>query len=217
MHFVIPHSFQEFATHTKRLPHPLPSGGTRRTPGYYSTAAAIGPIGGGAIVAAPVFVYNPPQIVEQQLIQYSANTGVPVSAPLKLFFTRFPPFIEAIVQRIQNYYSTYNHVGNENVPASPPKNKPAPPNATDTTTLSPESATNETPTARTETRVTAEEPTTVTETPTTTDTQLSNNLELVTGKRIEGKPNCDDSSTAPSFSEQEETSTFEMSVANIVR
>jgi hypothetical protein len=204
MHFVIPHSFQEFATHTKRVPHPLSSG-------YYSTAAAIGPIGGGAIVAAPVFVYNPPQIVEQQLIQYSANTGVPVSAPLKLFFTRFPPFIEAIVQRIQNYYSTYNHVGNENVPASPPKNKPAPPNATDTTTLSPESATNET-------RVTDEEPTTVTETPTTvTDTQLSNNLELVTGKRIEGKPNCDDSSTAPSFSEQEETSTFETSVANIVR
>jgi hypothetical protein len=64
------------------------------------------------------------------LVPYTSATSVSTATPLKLLFTRFPPFIEAIVQKIQNYYSTYNHVESENRPASPPDNKPV--NATTT-------------------------------------------------------------------------------------
>jgi hypothetical protein len=87
-----------FATHTK----PLQIGGS----------TLIGPLGGGGT------------IVVLQSAPYSTNTGKPVAIPLKLFFTRFPPIIEAFVQRIQNYFSTYNHVDNENYPVSTQENKP---------------------------------------------------------------------------------------------
>jgi hypothetical protein len=216
MYFIIPHSFQVFAAHTKLVPHPLPSGGTIRTPGYHSTAAIIGPVGGGAIAAAPIIVYNPPKFVEHQLVQYSATNDVPIPTPLKLLFTRFPPFIEAIVQRIQNYYSTYNHVSNENYPYSPPQNKPVPPDVTKTTTLAPVSATNEMPTTKIEPPfTTTETPTTITKEPTTiTDPPLSNNAEPETEKWIYVGPNGDDTSTMPSSVEQEESSTYEMPVTN---
>ena len=178
MYFIIPDSVQVSATHTKLVPQSLPSEGTIRAPGYHSTAAIIGPVGGGAIVATPVIVYNPPQLVEHQLVQYSATTGAPIATPLKLLFTRFPPFLEAIVQRVQNHFSTYNHVSNENYPTSPPKSKPVPPDTTNTTTLAPVSATNEmqttTPEEPTRTNEeptrTTEEPTIPTEEPTTTET-----------------------------------------------
>lgn len=234
MWFIIPHSFQVFATHTKLVPQSLPSEGTMRAPGFHSTAAIIGPVGGGAIVATPIIVYNPPQFVEHQLVQYSATTGAPIATPLKLLFTRFPPFIEAIVQRVQNYFSTYNYVSNENYPASPPKNKPVPPDTTNTTTLAPVSATNEMQTTTTEEPTTTteepiiitEDPTTTTDEPTTTETPtttvtptttnntpLSNNAESKTGNRIYGVTNCDDTTKTPSLVEEEESSRNEMSVA----
>jgi hypothetical protein len=223
MHFIIPHSFQVFATHTKLVPHSLPSGGAIRTPGFHSTAAVIGPVGGGAIVAPPIIVYSPPQFVEHQLVQYSATNDVPTATPLKLLFTRFPPFIEAIVQRIQNYYSTYNHINSEKYPDSPPKNKPGPPDAANATTLPPVSPTNEMPTTKTETPFTTietpttitEEPNTITETPTTiADTPPSNNAEPEAGNWIYGVPNGDDTSTTPPSAEQEDSSGYEISVAN---
>lgn len=224
MYFIIPHSFQVFATHTKLVPQSLPSEGTIWTPGYHSTAPIIGPVGGGAIVATPIIVYNPPQFVEHQLVQHSATTGAPIATPLKLLFTRFPPFIEAIVQRIQNYYSTYNHVSNDNYPASPPKNKPVPPDTTNTTTLAPMSATNEMPTTTTESNRTTEQPTT-NETPTTTVTPMtttnppiSNNAEPETGNGIYGVTYCDDTTKTPSLvEEEEESSRNEMSMANPFR
>ena len=210
MYFIIPHSVQVSATHTKLVPQSLPSEGTIRAPGYHSTAAIIRPVGGGAIVTTPIIVYNPPQFVEHQLVQYSATTGVPIATPLKILFTRFPPFIEKIVQRIQNQFSTYNHVSNENYPTSPPKNKPMPPDTTNTTTLAPVSATNEMQTTTTEEptktteepTLTTEEPTITTEEPTTTETPtatvtpttttnppLSNNAESETGNGIYGVTN----------------------------
>jgi hypothetical protein len=145
---------------------------------------------------------------------------------LKLLFTRFPPFIEAIVQRIQNYFSTYNQLSNENYPASPPKNKPVPPDTTNTTTLAPVFATNEMQTTTTEEQTTtAEEPTTTTEestttkTPTTTTNRpLSNNAEPETGNGIYGVTNCDDTTKTPTLlEEEEESSRNEMSVANPLR
>jgi len=218
-----------FATHTKLVPQSLPSEGTIRAPGYHSTAAIIGPVGGGAIVATPIIVYNPPQFVEHQLVQYSATTDAPIPTPLKLLFTRFPPFIEVIVQRIQNYFSTYSHVSNENYPASPPKNKPVPLDTTNTTTLAPVSATNvmqtttDEPTA-TEEPTTTEEPTSTAEDPTTTETPttttnppLSNNAEPEIGNGIYGVTNCDDATKTPSLVEEEESSRNEMSVANPLR
>jgi len=230
MYFIIPHSFQVFATHTKLVPQSLPSEGTIRAPAYHSTAAIIGPVGGGAIVATPIIVYSPPQFVEHQLVQYSATTGAPIATPLKLLFTRFPPFIEAIVQRIQNYFSTYNHVSNENYPASPPKNKPLPPDTTNATTLAPVSATNEMQTTTTEEpTTTTEEPTTATEepttnetptttvTPTTTNPPLSNNAQPETGNGIYVVTNCDDTTKTPTLLEEEESSRKEMSVANPLR
>jgi hypothetical protein len=243
MYFIIPHSFQVIVAHTKLVPHSLPSEGTIRAPGYHSTAAIIGPVYGGAIVTTPFIIYNPPQFVEHQLVQYSVTTGAPIATPLKLLFTRFPPFIEAIVQRIQNYFSTYNHVSNENYPASPPKNKPVPPVTTNTTTLAPVSATNEMQTATTEEPTATEEPTTITEeptttaeeptitteeptttetpattvTPTTTNPPLSNNAEPETGNGIYGVTNCDDITKTPTLIEEEESSRKEMSVANPLR
>jgi hypothetical protein len=219
MHFIIPHSLQVFATHTKLVPQSVPSEGTIRAPGYHSTAAIIGPVDGGAIFATPIIVYTHPQFVKHQSIQYSATTGALIATPLKLLFTRFPPFIEAIVQRIQNYYSTYNYVSNENYPDSPPKKKPVPPDTTHTTTLAPVSASNEMPTTKIEGPTTtteepattteepnttndelttttgeptSEQPTTTSETLTTTNPPLSNNAESETGKRIYGVPNYDD-------------------------
>ena len=180
MYFIILHSFQLFATHTKLVPQSLPSGGTIRAPGYHSTAAIIRPVGGGAIIATPIIVYNTPKFVEHQLIQKNATTGAPIAIPLKLLFTRFPPFIEVIVQRIQNYFSTYNHVSNENYPDSPPKIKPVPPD-----TLAPVSASNEMPTTTTEeptttteeSTTTSEEPTTTSEEPTTTSEEPTTTSE----------------------------------------
>jgi hypothetical protein len=219
-----------FATHTKLVPQSLPSEGTIQAPGYHSTAAIIGPVGGGAIVASPIIVYNPPQFVEHQLVQYSATTGAPIATPLKLLFTRFPPFIEVIVQRIQNYFSTYSHVSNENYLASPPKNKPVPLDTTNTTTLAPVSATNEMQTTTTEEPTATEEPTTyeepnsTTEAPTTTEMPttttnlpLSNNAEPEIGNGIYGVTNSDDATKTPSLVEEEGSSRNEMSVANPLR
>lgn len=202
----------------------MPSEGTIRAPGYHSTAAIIGSVGGGAIVALPIIVYNPPQFVENQLVQYSATTGAPIATPLKLLFTRFPPFIEVIVQRIQNYFSTYSHVSNENYPASPPKNKPVPLDTTNTTTLAPVSATNEMQTTITEEPTTYEEPNSTTEEPTTnemptttTNPLLSNNAEPEIGNGIYGVTNSDDATKTPSLVEEEESSRNDMSAANPLR
>jgi len=210
-----------FATHTKLVPQSLPSEGTIRAPGHHSTGAIIGPVGGGAIVATPIIVYNQPQFVEYQLVHYSATTGAPTATPLKLLFTRFPPFIEAVVQRIQNYFSNYNHLSNENYAASPPKNKPGPPDTTTTATLAPVSATKEMQTTTSEEPTTATEGPSTTETPTTTVTRtttnppLSNKAEPETGNGIYGVTNCDDTTKTPTLlEEEEESSRNEKSVAN---
>jgi hypothetical protein len=135
---VILFSIPVFATHTKLVPHTLPTGGAILAPGPHGTAALIGPIGDGAIVAAPINGHHPPHFVTHQLVPYTVAAGVPTAIPLKLLFTRFPPFIEAIVQRIQNYFSTYN-VENGSYPDSPPQNDPAP--TTTSTTPAPTSTT----------------------------------------------------------------------------
>ncbi|XP_069701790.1 uncharacterized protein [Periplaneta americana] len=124
-----PHAAVPFhSVPVKLIPHPLPAGGAILAPG-----PVIGPIGAGAFVAAPINVHHhPPHLLAHHVVPYAAAHGVPVAVPLKIFFTRFPPFIEAIVQRIQNYYSTYNHLGNEEFPASPPQHQP--PETTTTTT-----------------------------------------------------------------------------------
>jgi hypothetical protein len=122
--FIIPDSVPAFTTHVKLLPHPVPIGSALFALGPHATAALIGPFGTEDTVAVQINAHHPPYLVAHQLVPYTVSTSVPTAIPLKLFFTRFPPFIEAIVQRIQNYYSTYNHVENENYTASPPENKP---------------------------------------------------------------------------------------------
>jgi hypothetical protein len=144
--------------------------------------ALIGPVSVEAIVTAPINAHHPPHLVAHQLVPYTSATGVPVAIPLKLLFTRFPPFIEAIVQRIQNYFSTYNHAENENNPASPPDNKPV---QTTTTTTTPE------PTSTTMTELSS----------TTAAPPLTANTESQPGNDDQTDY---DTSPVPSFSEPED-------------
>lgn len=125
-----------FATHAKLATRPLQIGGSVLAQGSDGTEALIGSFGGGTIVAAQFNVYSPLQFIVHQSVPYSTATGKPVAIPLKLFFTRFPPIIEAFVQRIQNYFSTYNHPDNENYPVSTQENKPL---LTTTTAMTPAS------------------------------------------------------------------------------
>ncbi|KDR11176.1 mucin-2-like [Zootermopsis nevadensis] len=127
------------ATHIKLGPHPLSTGGAVVAPGTLSTAALIGPVNVESIVPAPTDIQNLPHLGAHQIDPDASTTGVPIPIPLKLFFTRFPPFIETIVQKIQNYFSTYNHAESENNLASPPYNTPL--QTTTTTTPAPMSAT----------------------------------------------------------------------------
>ncbi|PSN35581.1 hypothetical protein C0J52_24405 [Blattella germanica] len=84
----------------------------------------------GAIIAAgPHAAVIGPAVI----VSYNTAQGTPVVAvPLK-FFGRFPPFIEGIVQRIQNYFSTYNNIEDLTPPPPPAQQDPVQPTNTTTT------------------------------------------------------------------------------------
>jgi hypothetical protein len=140
-------------------------GGSILAQGSDGTEALIGSFGGGTIVASQLNVHSPLQLIVHQSVPYTAATGEPMAIPLKLFFTRFPPLIETFVQRIQNYFSTYNHVDNLNYPVSTQENKPL---STMTTSMTPSS----TSIATTANTLVPESPT-MTEKPAVTTLQLS--------------------------------------------
>jgi hypothetical protein len=194
MSFFIPHRFPAFATHAKLVPRPLQSGGSVLIQGSHGTEALIGSLGGGTIVAAPINAHTPLQLVIHQTVPYTTATSDPMAIPLKLLFTRFPPFIEAIVQRIQNYFSTYNHVGNENYPVSPPQNEPLVTTSTATTPAPTSTATTGTSSAPTSKVTTATTP--VPTSTATTKTPIApilhpvpTNAESQTGNSFYGDPN----------------------------
>jgi hypothetical protein len=182
MFFVIPHSVPAFTTHTKLVSRPLQIREPVLAQGPDGTQVLIGSFGSGSIVAAQMNVHSPLQLTVHQSVPYTTATGDPMAVPLKLLFTRFPPFIEAIVQRIQNFFSTYNYVGNENYPISPPANDPV----LTTTAVSTSTATTAT------TPVPAS--TTTTETPTATTLQP---LATNAGSQTENNPNGEQNSSVP--------------------
>lgn len=189
-----------FATHAKLVSRPLQIRGSVLAQGPDGTEAIIGSFGGGAIVATQVNVHSPFQLVVHQSVPYTTATGDPTAIPLKLLFTRFPPFIEAIVQRIQNYFSTYNHVGNENYSISPPENDPEPTTTTATTPVSTSIATTATTSgpASIATTATTSGPasTTTTETPTETTLQP---VTTNAGSQTENNASGEHISSVPSF------------------
>lgn len=194
MFFVIPHSVPVFATHAKPVSRPLQIRGSVLAQGPDGTEILIGSFGGGSIVAAQINVHSPLQLAVHQSVPYTTATGDPTAVPLKLLFTRFPPFIEAIVQRIQNYFSTYNYVGNENYPISPPQNDPVPTTTTPTTPASTSIATT----------ATTPVPASTTPTETTTATSLQP-VPTNAGSQTENNPYGEHNSSLSSHSVQEGT------------
>ncbi|XP_047097648.1 ice-structuring glycoprotein-like [Schistocerca piceifrons] len=95
----------------------------------YPAAAPLYPAGAPVTVAtaqypaaAAVPAYSTPVVapaaapaaaVQPLVIPYAASATstatVHGGTPLKLLFSRFPPLLEGFVQRMQNYFSTYNH------------------------------------------------------------------------------------------------------------
>ncbi|XP_049793842.1 ice-structuring glycoprotein-like [Schistocerca nitens] len=95
----------------------------------YPAAAPLYPAGAPVTVAtaqypaaAAVPAYSTPVVapaaapaaaVQPLVIPYAASATstatVHGGTPFKLLFSRFPPLLEGFVQRMQNYFSTYNH------------------------------------------------------------------------------------------------------------
>ncbi|XP_049767352.1 ice-structuring glycoprotein-like [Schistocerca cancellata] len=95
----------------------------------YPAAAPLYPAGAPVTVAtaqypaaAAVPAYSTPVVapaaapaaaVQPVVIPYAASATstatVHGGTPFKLLFSRFPPLLEGFVQRMQNYFSTYNH------------------------------------------------------------------------------------------------------------
>lgn len=190
MFIVILRSVPVFATHAKPVSRPLQIRGSVLAQGPDGTEVIIGPFGGGSIVAAQINVHSPLQLAVHQPVPYATATGNPMAVPLKLLFTRFPPFIEAIVQRIQNYFSTYNHVGNENYQISTPQNDPLLTTTTSTTPASTSIATT---------------PTTPVPASTTTSETTLQPVPTNAGSQTENNPQDEHNSSFPSFSVQEGT------------
>ncbi|XP_023725679.2 protein TIC 214-like [Cryptotermes secundus] len=207
------HSVPVFATHAKPVSRPLQIRGSVLAQEPDGTEVLIGPLDGGSIVAAQINVHSPLQLVVHQPVPYASATGNPMAVPLKLLFTRFPPFIEAIVQRIQNYFSTYNHVGNENYQISTPENDPLPTTTTPTTPASTFIATTATTPVSASTTTTPTTPAstsiaTTATTPVSASTGTETTLQPVptnVGSQTENNPHDEHNSSFPSFSVQEGT------------
>lgn len=68
--------------------------------------------------------------VSPVIVPYAAGT------PLKLLFSQFPPRVEALVQRVQNYFSHYNYPHLIPIPQLPPSTAGTVPAGSDSTSAS---------------------------------------------------------------------------------